>query len=113
MLHQLAQLAVIVTGCKQYHFRGQILVTTLLGLAVGHVKKATCGLPHLHITIEITHRGQLIHGHIQGGDHITTVSAGFFQQRAGRPTLLLHQRQHQVDRFNRAIALPHGQGLRV
>ena len=85
----------------------------MLRFPVGKVQQAAGGLAHLHVAIEVIHGGQLVHGHIQGGDHIGAVGTGFFQQGPGSATLLLHQRQHQMDRFNGAVALPHGQGLRV
>ena len=113
VLEQLAQLTVVITGRQQHHLGREILVTILLGFTVGQVQQPAGALPHLHITIEIAHRGQFVHGHVERGHHIRRIGSGFFQQGFCHAPLLLHQCQHQVNRFNSAIALPHGQGLRI
>ena len=111
VLEQFAQFPAVITGRQQQRLGGHVLVAALLGLAVRQVEQPRQPLGQLYVAVELPDGGQFIHGHFQGGDHIRRVGAGLFQQRRRDPATLLQQRQQQVHRFNRTVALTHGQGL--
>ena len=93
VLEQLAQFPAVVAGRQQQRLGGHVLVATLLGLAVRQVEQPRQTLGQLHVTVELSHRRQFIHGHFQGGDDIRRVGAGFLQQRRRHPATLLQQCQ--------------------
>ena len=102
-----------VQRSKDEELAGNVLVVTLLGELVGQVEQLAEIVAEVHVAAGTFDFRQAIARLAELRTHQIDVNAGLGQQTADRATLLIEQRNHQMDGFDELVVLADRQGLRI